>query len=65
MMSNTTEKRICDRCNNFYVSLDGTRAGCDAMPVSCDYVALRLSGLAESCHLFRTLPKEKGADDEE
>ena len=64
MRNNTAEARICDRCNNFYVSPDGTRATCSALDIKCDYFALRFSGQVNSCHFFKQLTKEKGADNE-
>lgn len=58
-MSDTTLQRICDRCNNLYVTPDGTKEGCSNFP-HCDYVRLRLSGVVVSCCEYKPLPKEKG-----
>ena len=50
-MSDTSDIRICDKCNNYYITPDGTREGCSNLQ-PCDYVRLRLSGIVGSCCEF-------------
>lgn len=58
-MSDTSDIRICDKCNNLYTTPDGTREGCSNFP-SCDYVRLRLSGIVASCCEFAEIkPRRK------
>ena len=58
-MSDTSDIRICDKCNNLYITPDGTREWCSNLP-SCDYASLRLSGIVSSCCEFAEIKHREG-----
>jgi hypothetical protein len=56
-------RRICDRCNNFEVSRDGTRETCHARRIGsaliahmpADYIEARMQGEKQNCKEFKKI----------